>query len=135
MLPTNARQLYGTQGNELGLAADLQGRYFSQLTWLGMPREPPIATVVAHLKHCAETGSEMNPDVYRVLSNSADQQAVRQLRGTPCVQVGRWPLCLAGDRVLAAVTFRAAGARPSRRPGSRTSRSSMRRREARTRTG
>ena len=87
VLPTNARQLYGTQGNELGLGATVQGRYFSQLTWLGMPREPPIATVVAHLKHCAETGTEMNPDVYRVLSNSADQRVVRQLRGTPCIQV------------------------------------------------
>ena len=74
VLPTNARQLYGTQGNELGLAATVQGRYFSQLTWLGMPAAPPITIVVAHLKHCAETGTEMNPDVYRVLSNNADQQ-------------------------------------------------------------
>ena len=54
-----------------------------------MPPTPPIATVVAHLKHCATTGSEMNPDVYRVLSNNADQQAVKQLRGTSCVYVGR----------------------------------------------
>ena len=67
---------------------DLQIRHFAQLTWLGMPAAPPITTVVAHLKHCAATGSEMNPDVYRVLSNSADQQAVKQLRGTPCVYVG-----------------------------------------------
>ncbi|MFZ0230101.1 MAG: hypothetical protein WAL41_24875, partial [Mycobacterium sp.] len=89
VLPTNARHLYGTQGNELGLAPDLQVRHFAQLTWLGMPSAPPIATVVAHLKHCATTGSEMNPDVYRVLSNNADQQAVKQLRGTPCVYVGR----------------------------------------------
>ena len=35
--------------------------------------EPPIATVVAHLRHCAETGTEMHPDVYRVCSNSADR--------------------------------------------------------------
>jgi hypothetical protein len=88
VLPTNARHLYGTQGSELGLAPDLQIRHFAQLTWLGMPSAPPIATVVAHLKHCAATGSEMNPDVYRVLSNSADQQVVKQLRGTPCVYVG-----------------------------------------------
>ena len=88
VLPTNARHLYGTQGSELGLAPDLQIRHFAQLTWLSMPPAPPIATVVAHLRHCAATASEMHPDVYRVLSNSADQQAVRQLRGTPCVYVG-----------------------------------------------
>jgi Domain of unknown function (DUF3883) len=87
VLPTNARQLYGTQGKELGIPAPVQGRYFSQLTWLGMPSEPPIATVVAHLKHCAETGTEMSPDVYRVLSNRADLTAVRQLRGTACIQI------------------------------------------------
>ena len=57
------------------------------LTWLGMPAAPPITIVVAHLKHCAETGTEMKPDVYRVLSNNADQRVVRQLRGTPCIQV------------------------------------------------
>ncbi|MEU3168544.1 DUF3883 domain-containing protein [Streptosporangium sp. NPDC006930] len=89
VLPTNARQLYGVQGNELGLAADLQIRYFAQLIWLGMPSVPPVAIVVAHLKHCATAESEMNPDVYRVLSNNADHQAVKQLRGTPCVYVGR----------------------------------------------
>jgi hypothetical protein len=87
VLPTNARHLYGTQGNELGLAAPVQGRYFSQLRWLGMPNEPPIATVVAHLEHCAKTTSGMSQDVYRVLSNNADHRAVKQLRGTPCIQV------------------------------------------------
>ena len=86
-LPSNARQLYGTQGDELGLAADVQRRYFSQLEWLGMPGTPPITTVVAHLRHCAETGTEMHQDVYRVLSNNVEQYAVRQLAGTPCVQV------------------------------------------------
>jgi len=89
VLPTNARHLYGTQGDELGLGADVQTRYFSQLTWLGMPAAPPLAIVVAHLKHCAETGSEMSPDVYRVLSNNFDQVAVRRLRRTPCIQVAR----------------------------------------------
>lgn len=99
VLPTNARQLYGTQGDELGLTADVQIRYFSQLAWLGMPSVPPVTTVVRHLKHCAATGTEMNPDVYRVLSNNADHLAVRQLRGTPCVQVG------AGHFVLPATVF------------------------------
>lgn len=89
VLPTNAHHLYGTQGKELGLAPALQVRYFKQLTWLGMPPVPPVATVVAHLKHCATNGSEMNADVYRVLSNNADHQAVKQLRGTPCVHIGR----------------------------------------------
>lgn len=88
VLPTNARHLYGTQGNELGLAADLQIRYFMQLTWLGMPSAPPVRTVVAHLQHCAAIRSEMSPDVYRVLSDNADQLAVRQLRGTQCIHVG-----------------------------------------------
>jgi hypothetical protein len=87
VLPTNAHHLYGTQGNELGLAAPVQGRYFSQLRWLGMPNEPPIATVVAHLEYCAETKSKMSQDVYRVLSNNADHRAVRHLRGTRCIQV------------------------------------------------
>ncbi len=87
VLPTNARQLYGTQGNELGLAPTVQGRYFSQLTWLGMPNTPPTTIVVAHLKHCAENGTKMAADVYRVLSDRADQMAVRQLRGTRCIQV------------------------------------------------
>ena len=87
VLPTNARHLYGTQGNELGLAAPVQARYFSQLRWLGMPGEPPIATVVAHLEHCAKTNTSMYQDVYRVLSNNADHLAVRRLRGTSCIQV------------------------------------------------
>jgi hypothetical protein len=87
VLPTNARHLYGTQGEELGLGADVQARYFSQLTGLGMPAAPALAIVVAHLKHCAETSIEMSADVYRVLSNSYDQAVVRRLRGSPCIQV------------------------------------------------
>jgi hypothetical protein len=87
VLPTNARHLYGTQGNELGLAPTVQGRYFSQLTWVGMPHTPPTTIVVAHLKHCAENGIKMSADVYRVLSDRADQMVVRQLRGTRCIQV------------------------------------------------
>ncbi|HUY50596.1 MAG TPA: DUF3883 domain-containing protein [Streptosporangiaceae bacterium] len=87
VLPTNARHLYGTQGSELGLAADVQTRYFSQLTWLGMPAAPPTTTVLAHLKHCAKTGTEMSQDVYRVLSNNVDHPAVKQLKSTPCIQV------------------------------------------------
>ncbi|AWS41691.1 DUF3883 domain-containing protein [Streptosporangium sp. 'caverna'] len=89
VLPTNARHLYGTQGDELGLASDLQSRFFQRLRWLGMPSAPPARTVVAHLQHCAAAESEMNPDVYRVLSNNADHQAVKQLRGTPCVYIGQ----------------------------------------------
>ena len=88
VLPSNARQLYGTQGAELGLPADMQGRYFDQLKWLGMPPVPPIATVVAHLRNCAENALDMHPDVYRALSNNAEHQAIRHLRGTPCVHVG-----------------------------------------------
>lgn len=88
VLPTNARQLYGTQGAELGLPAEMQGRFFRLLTWLGMPSEPPVGMIVAHLKHCAENGLEMHQDVYRVLSNNAAANAVRSLRGTPCVYVG-----------------------------------------------
>jgi hypothetical protein len=88
VLPTNARQLYGAQGDELGLPAEMQGRFFRQLTWLGMPSEPPVAMIVAHVKHCAENDLEMNQDVYRVLSNNAEATAVRSLRGTACVYVG-----------------------------------------------
>ncbi|MEV0353236.1 DUF3883 domain-containing protein [Nonomuraea sp. NPDC050680] len=99
VLPTNARHLYGTQGNELGLASDLQSRFYQRLTWLGMPSSPPVRTVVAHLQHCAATKSEMNSDVYRVLNNNAEHQAVRQLRGTRCVYVG------GGRFVLPATVF------------------------------
>lgn len=88
VLPSNARQLYGTQGAELGLPADMQGRYFDQLKWLGMPSVPPITTIVDHLRYCAENGLDMHSDVYRVLSNNTEHQAVRNLRGTPCVYVG-----------------------------------------------
>jgi len=88
VLPTNARQLYGNQGAELGLPAEMQGRYFDQLKWLGMPAVPPIATIVAHLRNCADNGFDMHSDVYRALSNNADHQVVRQLRETRCVHVG-----------------------------------------------
>lgn len=98
-LPSNARQLYGTQGAELGLPADLQGRYFDQLKWLGMPSVPPIATIVDHLRYCAENAFDMHSDVYRVLSNNADDHAVRHLRGTKCVHVG------GGRFVLPATAF------------------------------
>lgn len=88
VLPTNARQLYGTQGAELGIPAEMQGRFFRQLTWLGMPSEPPVSTIVAHLKHCSEHGDDMHSDVYRVLSNNADEASVRSLKDTACVYVG-----------------------------------------------
>lgn len=88
VLPTNARHLYGEQGKELGLASPVQLRYFPQLTWLGMPASPPVQLVVEHLKHCAETNTELNPDVYRVLSNNAGDSAVRQLRNIRSIHVG-----------------------------------------------
>jgi hypothetical protein len=99
VLPTNQRQLYGTQGNELGLRPDLQARCFAQLTWLGMPASPPVATVVAHVKHCAANGVELNSDVYRVLSNNSDQRDVKQLHATACIHVGQ------GRFVLPATAF------------------------------
>lgn len=89
VLPTNARHLYGTQGNELGLSSPSQVRYFSQLTWLGMPSSPPVQIVVEHLKHCSDTGTDLNPDVYRVLSANAEDDAVKQLRSSRCIHLGQ----------------------------------------------
>ncbi|MBA3431653.1 MAG: hypothetical protein H0U16_09270, partial [Actinobacteria bacterium] len=87
VLPTNARHLYGAQGNELGLPVGAQGRYFSLLEWLGMPASPPLATVVAHLRHCVESETEMSPEVYRVLSDNIDQSMIRHLEDIACIQV------------------------------------------------
>ncbi|MDR6415578.1 DUF3883 domain-containing protein [Pseudarthrobacter sulfonivorans] len=99
VLPSNARHLYGMQGNELGLSSPVQSRYFAQLTWLGMPARPPVCVVVEHIKHSSETKSDLNSDVYRVLSNNSDDAAVRQLRNVRCVHVGY------GKFVLPATSF------------------------------
>jgi hypothetical protein len=89
VLPTNARHLYGMQGNELGISSPSQVSYFSQLTRLGMPSTPPVEIVVEHLKHCSDMGADLNPEVYRVLSTNADDRAVKLLRSTRCIHLGQ----------------------------------------------
>jgi hypothetical protein len=89
VLPTNQRHLYGSQGNELGLPAHVQNRYFAQLTWLGMPSRPPVSVVITHLRASSDAGTEISPEVYGVLANATDNRSVRALRNFPSVHVGK----------------------------------------------
>ena len=85
--PTNQRHLYSSQGHELAIPSLAQNGHSETLQWLGMPRTPTVRMVVAHLKYCDETGTEMNPDVYRFLGNAPDDLAVASLASSRCIQV------------------------------------------------
>jgi len=52
-----------------------------------MPATPTARMVVAHLRECSELGSPMHPDVYRFLSDAADDPALHNLRNTACIQL------------------------------------------------
>lgn len=85
--PTFRRFLFASQGPMLGLPQDVQSAHIRTLRWLGMPSDPSTAMIIAHLRHCATTGTSINKEVYRVLADAKEEEAVRSLRAEKCIQV------------------------------------------------
>jgi hypothetical protein len=87
VLPTFRRHLFESQGPKLGLPREAQQQHSETLRWLGMPSDPPTSLVVAHLRHCVETGTQMHSEVYQALGTASDERLVRELTGERCIQV------------------------------------------------
>lgn len=83
------RYLFESQGPHLDLPRVDQQRLNQVLDWLGVPSTPTTTMVVSHLRHCAESGTEVNEQVYRFLGETRDERAVQNLRSVACVQIGR----------------------------------------------
>lgn len=80
--------LFESQGSHLDLPREDQQRLSRTFEWLGIQTTPTTTMVVAHLRHCAQTGTLMNDQVYRFLGDSKEESKVQSLRSEPCVQVG-----------------------------------------------
>ncbi|WP_426246550.1 protein NO VEIN domain-containing protein [Nocardioides sp. LHG3406-4] len=83
------RYLFESQGKKLAVAREDQQRLTKVLDWLGVQSTPTTAMVVAHLRHCAELGLTMNPEVYRALGQAKEEYLVAALRNVPCIQVAQ----------------------------------------------
>lgn len=81
------RYLFESQGPHLDLPRDDQQRLTKVFEWLGVQSTPTTAMVVAHLRYCSDSRTEVNPQVYRVLGEAKEEQTVRALRDYACVQV------------------------------------------------
>jgi hypothetical protein len=55
------------------------------LEFLAVKTSPSVGQVVAHLLHCAQTGTPVNQEVYGFLNRKADNPAIFQLRSKPCL--------------------------------------------------
>jgi len=83
------RYLFDSQGPHLDLPRADQHRLSTVLLWLGVPSAPTTPMVIAHLRHCAENGKEVNDQVYRFLGETKDGRAVEALRSLACVQISK----------------------------------------------
>jgi len=81
------RYLFESQGKKLAVAREDQQRLTKVLDWLGVQSTPTTAMVVAHLRHCADRGRTMNPEVYRALGQAKEEYLVTALHDVPCIQV------------------------------------------------
>ncbi len=93
------RSLFESQGPHLGLSIAAQQDLSAVLDWLGVPKAPTTAMVVAHLRHCARKATPVNDQVFRMLGATKDESLVSALRHEACVQVG------AGDFIEPAFVF------------------------------
>ncbi len=85
--PAFNRYLFDSQGPHLGIPGHDQRRLAGVLNWLGVPKAPTTVMVVRHLRHCARTGTEVHPQVFRALGEASEESLVESLRDGPCVQV------------------------------------------------
>ena len=81
------REIFESQGQKLALPRTEQNRRADALARLGVQRTPTTSMIIAHLRHCARTGTHLNEQVYRVLGDAKESDLVRGLCGEPCVQV------------------------------------------------
>jgi hypothetical protein len=86
LYPVFQSYLFESQGPKLGLPRDSQIQHSEALNWLGMPTEPTVPMVVAHLQHCATAGEPMNNEVYVWLGRHVDSSAVTPLSDHAVIQ-------------------------------------------------
>jgi len=81
------RYLFESQANFLVFPQNLQNQAATVklIEFLGIQDKPTVALVVRHLLTCSHTNSEVNREVYRFLSNNAQDPALDQLEGTACL--------------------------------------------------
>lgn len=78
------RYLFESQAQFLDVAQSVQ-RDTELLKYFGVHTAPEVSHVVAHLLHCAETGTPVHKEVYPFLENKADDPAIGRLVGRPCL--------------------------------------------------
>ncbi|MDQ0802163.1 DUF3883 domain-containing protein [Arthrobacter sp. SLBN-112] len=86
LYPIFQSYLFESQGPKLGLSRANQFEYSELLSWLGMPKEPTLTMVTAHLRHCAAAGAIMNNEVYVWLGRQPEGAALKALADQPVIQ-------------------------------------------------
>lgn len=79
--------LFETQANFLSLprASQSQAATVGLADFLGLRTRPEPILIVRHLLECSEAGKPVNREVYRVLNDNADNNAVLELKGKACL--------------------------------------------------
>lgn len=86
LYPIFQNYLFESQGPKLGLSRASQFEHSELLSWLGMPKEPTLTMVMAHLRHCASAGTTMNNEVYVWLGRQPEGSALKSLADQPVIQ-------------------------------------------------
>jgi hypothetical protein len=78
--------LFRSQAVFLDVPPRIQNEAVDVLDALNVKVEPSVAMVVAHLRHCSDTGSAAHADCYRKLDNEVEDPAIAELREFPSLR-------------------------------------------------
>jgi hypothetical protein len=78
--------LFRSQAAFLDAPPRIQNEAVDVLEALNVEVEPSVAMVIAHLRHCSDTGSAAHADIYRKLDNEVDDPAIAELREFPSLR-------------------------------------------------
>jgi hypothetical protein len=82
-----SREVFWSQAEFLDVPRGIQGECRGFIDQLGIPHAPSTQQIVRHLLHCAGRDIAVDDQVYRWLSDRADDRSLDALRDRPCIHV------------------------------------------------
>ncbi|MCU1484394.1 MAG: hypothetical protein JWN67_1140 [Actinomycetia bacterium] len=79
------QNLFRSQADFLDIGQRDQASCTAVLQWLGVPTDPTVEQVVAHLLHCRDSGTPVKTDMWNFLQGHFDDPALERLVSEPCI--------------------------------------------------
>ncbi len=91
LFATYQKYLFSSQGSFINISQKAQNKAAKAklFKYLGVKINPTTELVVKHLLYCSGTNELVNNEVYSFLNRNYSDPAIEQLKGTPCLMLGR----------------------------------------------